>query len=411
MSDLKKLAQDFMAALSTDDAACYEAVLNEDVGMRLNRWDGRELYRPRARVMQRLMEEWASWPDPSLETFCIMVEDSHAAVEFRIQATEHNRYVEHNRSAFLSIKDGKIHDIDLYCPEPLPSTRRQGWIAPATLTDEELHHLFETMMYGNDPREWLMPNASSRLSLRGGMEGSGDKHPSSNSVMAMRLTDEDADRRIDEIIAYHRERNIGFQWWVTPYDSPADLRERLEQHGLALAGDAATMVRLGLDDLDVPTNSDVGVEILDGHNEAALEAVFHIIMVCFNMPQEGVDALRPGMIEHMRDEQFRKREVNYLARIKGQPAGVGRVQFRSGIAYMGGAATLPEFRGRKVYSTLLRRRMEDAHQQGYHLAAVNAEPLSRPILAHYGFKEYARMYLYGWMPVMDMDVIKSLVPQ
>ncbi len=67
MSDAKQLAQDFMTALSSNDLARYEAVLSEDVGLRLNRWDGREVYRPRTRVMQRLMDEWSSWPDPTLE--------------------------------------------------------------------------------------------------------------------------------------------------------------------------------------------------------------------------------------------------------------------------------------------------------------------------------------------------------
>jgi len=36
--------------------------------------------------------------------------------------------------------------------------------------------------------------------------------------------------------------------------------------------------------------------------------------------------------------------------------------------------------------------------------------VSRRVVARYGFKEYARTYVYGWMPVMDMDVIRSLVP-
>ena len=47
MSDAKQLAQEFMAALTSNDLTRYEAVLSEDVGMRLNRWDGREVYRPR----------------------------------------------------------------------------------------------------------------------------------------------------------------------------------------------------------------------------------------------------------------------------------------------------------------------------------------------------------------------------
>jgi predicted GNAT family N-acyltransferase len=411
MSAPEQLAHEFMTAIGANNLAGYEAVLSEDAGLRLNRWDGREIYRPRWRVVKRLMEEWSAWPDPMLETFDVLANGDRVALEYRIQATENDRYIEHNRSAFMTIKDDKIHTIDLYCPEPLPSARRKGWIAPPTLTEDELHRLFESMMHGNDPHEWMLPDAGGRSSLRGGMGGSGAAHPGSNFVGGMRWTAEEADRRIEEAIAYHRERNIGFQWWVSPYDTPSDLRERLEKHGLVLAGDAATMARLGLEELDIPTNSDVTVEVMNGYDEAAIEAALHIAMVCFNWTQQQVDQQRPGLVEHMRDERFRDREVNYLARVKGQPAGFGRVQFRGGVAYLGGAATLPEFRGQRVYSTLLRRRLEYSHTHGYYLAAVNAEPLSRPILARYGFKEYSRVYIYAWMPVIDMDVIKSLVPQ
>ena len=411
MSDPKQLAQDFLAALAINDAAHYETILTEDVGMAIGRWDGSELHRPRHRVVKRLVEEWSAWPDPSAEMLNVVAEGDQVALEFRVQATENDRYVEHNRSALLKIKDDKIQLIRMYCPEPIPSARRKGWIAPATLTEEELSRLFESMMYADDPYEWIAPDESGRSSLRGGMGGSGAAHPGSNGVGGVRWSAEEADRRIEDIIAYHRERDIGFQWWVTPHDTPSDLRERLEKHGLVLAGDALTMALLGLDDLDIPTNPDVTIELLDGYDEAAIDAIAHITMVCFNWTQAQVDERRPGWIERMRDERFREREGNFLARLKGQPAGYGRVMLQAGIAYMGGAGTLPEFRGQKVYSTLLRRRLEFARERGYQLAAINAEPLSRPIVARYGFKEYSRVYIYGWMPVMDMDVIKSLVPQ
>jgi predicted N-acetyltransferase YhbS len=412
MTDPKELAQQFLAALAANDAAHYEAVLSEDAALRLGRWDGSENYRPRRRVVQRLQEEWSAWPDPTLETFTIMAEGDKAALEFRIQATENDRYVEHNRSAFLTIKDDQIQIIDLYCLEPIPSARRKGWIAPATLTEAELHRLFESMMNSGDPREWVAPDESERTSLRGGMGGSGGAHPGSNGVGGMRWTTGEADRRIEEIIAYHRDRNIGFQWWVTPYDTPTDLRERLERHGLVLAGDAATMARLGLENLDdIPRNPNVTIEMLDGYDDAAVDALGQITMVCFHWSQEQVDERRPGWVERMRDPKFREKEANYLARLNGQPAGYGRVQLRGGIAYLGGAATLPEFRGQHIYSTLVRLRLEEARARGYHLAVINAEPLSRPIAARCGFKEYARVYIYGWMPVIDRDVIKSLVPQ
>jgi len=320
--------------------------------------------------------------------------------------------VEHNRSAFLKLKVGKIQVINLYCSEPMPSAHRKGWIAPSTLRDDELQSLFESMMFSNDARERLMPNLGGSMSLRGGMEGSGDAHPGSNFVGGIRWSNEEADFRIEETISYHRDRNIGFQWIVSPYDTPTDLCERLEKHGLILAGDAATMALAKLDDLDdIPTNPDLQVDVLDGYDDKSLEALGNILKICFNWSQEQVDQRMPGMIERMRDERFRERDINYMGVVKDQPVGLGRLELKGGVAYLGGAATLPEFRGQKVYSTLLRRRLEDARAHGYHLAAINAEPMSRRIVTRYGFKEYARMYIYGWMPVMDEEVIKSLVPQ
>ncbi len=69
-------------------------------------------------------------------------------------------------------------------------------------------------MNSGDVREWIRPNANWRGSLRGGRGGSGDAHPGSNFVGGKRWTAEEADQKIEETIAYHRERNIGFQWWV-----------------------------------------------------------------------------------------------------------------------------------------------------------------------------------------------------
>lgn len=412
MSDSKQLAQGFLAALAANDVKSYEAVLEEQVGLIISDWDGSEIHRPRQRVVKRLMEEWSAWPDPVMETFTVLAEGDQASLEFRIQATENQRYVEHNRSAFLKIRDGKIIHINLYCPAPIPSARRKGWIAPANLTEPELNRLFESTMYMGDPREWLAPNESSRFSLRGGMGGHGDPHPGSNEVGLVRWTAEEADQRIEEIIAHHRDRNIGFQWFVGPYDTPTDLCQRLERHGLVLAGDVATMARLGLDHLeDIPCNPNLKVERLDGTDLSAIETIGRILKVCFNMTDDQAHQHVLGMTERLQDVRFHERDMQYLAHLNGEPVGYGHLVLDGGIAFLGGAATLPQVRGQRIYSTLLRKRLEQANSRGFHLAAIGAGPLSRPIVAHYGFQQYHLMYIYGWMPVMDLEVIKSLVPQ
>ena len=411
MSDTKEIARKFLDALASDGAGKYQDILAEDAAIRIARWDGEEVYRPRDRVIKRLMEEWSAWRDPTLETFTVLGEEGHAAVEFRIQATEQQRYVEHNRSAFLTIRDGRVQTIDLYCPAPLPSARRKRWIAPATLTEDELERLFDTNRHASDMREWVWPNLSWHLSLSIGYGGSGGTHPGANEVGDARWTPEEADAKIEELLAYHRERNQGFHWEVSTFDTPPDLNERLERHGFVRAGYASVMARIGLDHLeDIPVNPHVEMEMVDGSSDDSIEAAIQITAICFRTPPEQIDQWRPGIYERMKDPKVREEELFFLARLDGKPVGTGRVNFKAGTGYLTNGATLPEYRGQHVYSTVLRRRLEQARSRGYHIVTIDAGPMSRRVVERYGFKEYAGIYIYGWMPVMDMEAIHSLVP-
>jgi hypothetical protein len=42
---------------------------------------------------------------------------------------------------------------------------------------------------------------------------------------------------------------------------------------------------------------------------------------------------------------------------------------------------------------------------------IDAEPMSRRVVVRYGLVERGKTHIYGWMPVMDLEVIRSLVPQ
>jgi ketosteroid isomerase-like protein/GNAT superfamily N-acetyltransferase len=404
------LARQFLAALASGDPARLEAVLAEGAQMRVYGAQAAELHKSRPRVVARLHGEWAAWPDPALETLTVIAAGDRAAVEFRLQATEHGRYVEHLRSAFLTVEDGRIAVVELYCPAPFPSARRTGWLAPPGLDAAGVRAVFAAIHYLGDVRENAPGDFAGRMSLTGFMGGSGGAHPGSNEVAGVRWTAEEADARIEAIIEQHRRQNAGFQWFVSPDDTPPDLAERLERHGLALAGEQALMARTRLDDLDLPVNPDVMVEIIDGSDEAAFDAVLQIVAVSFNWTPEQVAQRRPYHLARLRDPQVRAVETEFLARLDGQPVGNARLVLRGGVAYLGGAATLPAFRGRKVYSTLLRRRLEAARDRGFHLAAIHAEPMSKRVVSRYGFEEYGRVRVYGWMPEMDLDVIRSLVP-
>ncbi len=413
MSATREVAQQFLEAMTANTPAAYEAVLAEEAGLRRMDCDGLEAYRPRDRVIARLQSEWADQPDAQLESLSLLVEGERATLEYRVQAKDltSGRYVEHLRSACLTVTEGRVQMIDLYCPAPIPSAHRRGWIAPANLTADEIDRVLEEASFGFDPREQLPPKVEGRLSLRRIQETSGITHPGNNIVSGTRWTETEADDQIAAIIEAHRRRDIGFLWPVAPHDTPTDLGHRLEAHGLVLAGSAAVMVRRGLDHLEaIPISPDVTVEPADVTRDEHMEAVLRIGAASFNWTLEQLPEWRANLLAQARNPYFRDKECPYLAYLDGEPAGFARLSLRAGLAYLSGAATLPAVRGRHIYSTLLRGRLEAARDRGYHLAAIQAEPMSRRVVARYGFQECAKTRLYAWMPVMDMAVIRSLVP-
>ena len=340
------------------DTAELRSSLREDAILRVWRWDGAIATRGRQRVVDRLQQEWQDWSDASLEVFAPAGETQPAAVQFRIQAMESGRYVEHNRALFITYQDDLIQGIDLYCGEPVFSAHRRHYIAPATLTDDEIRAFLEESWHGLDVREWLPLNRWRHDSRRITHSESGDAHPGSNFIGGTRWTAEEADARIREILDDYAWRGIGFVWWVMPFDTPTDLPQRLERHGLLLAGQNVRMARLGLDDLsDIPDEEDLVIEEVDGTNDGAIEAILHIAGICFHLTPEQIANQRASLYERTRDAETRKKEIYCVAYLDGMPVGEAAAAFRTGHVYLSGASTLPDYRGRRVYSTLLKHRL------------------------------------------------------
>jgi GNAT superfamily N-acetyltransferase len=179
---------------------------------------------------------------------------------------------------------------------------------------------------------------------------------------------------------------------------------------MVLAGHVAMMMRRGYQDIEViPVNPEIRVEVLDADDEAAVDATLDIVAEGFKWPEGRKHRLRGWWHERARDATVREHEIRYLAWVENRAVGYCQLTLRAGLACLDGAATLPEYRGRRVYSTLLRRRLADARDCGYPIAIIDAHPMARRVVARYGFEEYARLACYGWMPEIDMDVIRSLV--
>jgi GNAT superfamily N-acetyltransferase len=327
------------------------------------------------------------------------------AVEFPIQATENGRYIEHNRAALFTIEAGHLKTIEMYCPEPIPSAHRKNHIASADLSDQELTRLFDSYLFHHDVRMGVPPGLSGRLNLRCLMIGRGGSHPDENTILGVRWTAEEADAKIQSVINHHKEKGIGFTWSISPYDTPSDLAQRLEKHGLILAGEQALMALTDLETLEIATNPDLEIIPLDITDDEQIEATLQVVSLAFQRTREQIDQRRPGFFERTRDNSH----LNFLAYLNGRLVGHGRIDLSGSTAHLSGAATLPDYRGRGIYSTLLHHRLNVAREFGHQIATIDALPMSKPIVARHGFKEYATTYIYAWMPVIDMDIINGLI--
>ncbi len=360
-------AEKFLLALISNDHAQHDNLIHEDATLRIYGHTGMEAHRPRYRAIQRLTAESANWLDPTLEIFTLHQTENKTAVEFRIQVT----------------------------------------IAPATLNDEGLGHLLDSNLFQHDARISIPPGLSGHQSLRRLWVETGRPNPSDNVILGVRWTAEEADNNIQAFINYHKERNIGFTWTVSSSDTPADLPRRLENHGCVLAGEQAIMAKPNLDKLDhITTNPTLEITQLDASQEEHIEAALHIFAASFQWTTNQLKNRRAGFIERYKNRAGNR---DYLAYLDGRPVGFGRLNLSGPTAHLNGAATLPAYRSQGIYSTLLRHRLEVAHQFGHHIATIDAQPMSKPIVGRYGFKEYATSYIYAWMPVIDMAVINALV--
>ncbi len=414
MADLADLARRLVEATSPGDVATMTSLLHTDARLRVWGWQAAETHRPRARVADRLAGEWAATPGALLEVCTVTADAERAVVEFRVQLDDPatGRCVEHNRVLIATAEGEALHTLDLYCAEPVPSAPRKPAPAVAGTPDAELHRMFDQGRSSFDPREQGVGlNRSDTVSLRGGWSMGDDPHPASGFVGGARWSEAEADERIEAVIARFRALDHGFQWWTTPYDTPADLPERLVKHGLLRAGGYEKMLRRQLADLsDIPSNPALELVEVDGTDDAVFQATMRVIAVSFNEPPEHAASFAAHWRERLENPTWRAENVIYLARLGGKAAGAARISLQGTMGYLVAGSTLPEFRGQHVYSTLLRRRLEVARERGFHLVSLDAGPMSRRVVERYGFAPYGLTQVFGWMPVMDPAVIRTLVP-
>jgi GNAT superfamily N-acetyltransferase len=122
------------------------------------------------------------------------------------------------------------------------------------------------------------------------------------------------------------------------------------------------------------------LEHLRGFGMETHEPASMLALACTVEPSsgdgEGITVRGPGFV------------TRYLAFIDGRPVATADITWLADerAVFLGGALTLPEFRGRGAYRALVHERWREAGRRGRDVLVTQSEPMSQPILKRLGFE-------------------------
>jgi GNAT superfamily N-acetyltransferase len=205
-----------------------------------------------------------------------------------------------------------------------------------------------------------------------------------NGVLWSDLTEAGADAAIAAQI--RRFAAVGsWEWKYYSYDQPADLPGRLAAAGL-VAEPAETLLVAEIAELTLDTRPPTGVRLVPVTDAAGAAAVVRVHDEVFGGDHGGIGAAILAALGE------RPRPVQAVVAMAGDtPVSAARVEFPPGsqFASLWGGGTLPSWRGRGVFRSLVAYRAGLAAARGYRYLQVDATPDSRPILRRLGFTELA----------------------
>jgi len=206
---------------------------------------------------------------------------------------------------------------------------------------------------------------------------SGLRYPLFNFVVRPRFTDRNVDERIRQVKEYFRLRDLPFLFFVHPSSAPPNLRERLEASGFRLGGSQDGMALLRVNS-NVRINPGVQVEVAS--TPQAIRAAGNICASVFQLP----DIVSHYMTEVLMSSLEDPAVTVYLARVQGIPAATCTLV----------VATLSDYRGRGVASTLLLKVVQDARALGQEIIVGHVGPEAARFYWNFGFSTYFKIWVY-----------------
>jgi GNAT superfamily N-acetyltransferase len=206
------------------------------------------------------------------------------------------------------------------------------------------------------------------------------------------LDEESAEAAISAQIARFQGIPQDFEWKVYDYDPPKDLIDRLRRRGFEI-GDPEALLALDLTAAPEAFFRPLPPSVARITDPGAVDAVVALENAVWGTNHHDLgELLKRDLREHPDIVSV------YISYQGQQPASAAWIYFHAGSSFasLWGGSTLPQFRNQGHYARLLAARAQEARARGFSLLAVDASPMSRPILEKHGFQFLATSTPCKW---------------
>ena len=217
------------------------------------------------------------------------------------------------------------------------------------------------------------------------------KAPGMNVVSFTFAHERDLERVIDREVEYFAPMNQPFTWKVYDHDLLPSLKGMLVSHSFVEDSDPAAVMVLDMKVTSSTLLQPVKADIRRITDPAGLKDIVHVLDTVWGghntwvYDRLGLHLQIPGYLSV------------YAAYVEDRPASVAWTYFPRGhFATLFAGSTIPAYRRRGLYTSLLATRLQEIHARNYPYAVVEAGSMSKPIVAKHGFQHLSTVYDYEW---------------
>jgi GNAT superfamily N-acetyltransferase len=215
--------------------------------------------------------------------------------------------------------------------------------------------------------------------------------PGFNIVVDAKITPENLEDKIDEILQTLAASGLSITWIVGPSMRNTGLKDHLQSHGWTKVGESPTLV-LDVQQKETHMESPAGLTIERVDTYTKLEQYVRTLTAGYGFPASLVRYLHNLRLDE--DLLEDPRIHYYLGWFNGEPVATAALLQGDDIVGINSVSTLSQMRHRGIGTAMLQTIVMEARRLGYRIITLQSTPMGMEFYYQFGFQDYCTFEVY-----------------